>query len=70
MKTYRAVIVPKPDAPNDEYTSALLRMELTFTIGAKAPIIDPQIIIQRNLADLHITNFMRVESLEEVKNGS
>lgn len=67
VRTYRAVIWPKPDIPVHEYDIALLRMELTFAVGRLAPVTDPTMIVERTLKDLHLQMAMELISIEEVE---
>jgi hypothetical protein len=66
LKTYRVILDNKPAFIADEYQTSLIHMELVFKIGGHAQILDPRRIVTQTLADLHLTNFMDVTSLEEV----
>lgn len=67
MKTYRAIIEPKPGIIADEYQVGMLRVDMTFSIGGHAPVTDPDTINRQFLISLRLHEFMEVTSLEEVK---
>lgn len=67
VKVYHAIIWPKPDTPIHEYTTALLRMDLHFAVGDRAPVTDPRAVVEGTLRDLHISDVMDIVSLEEVE---
>jgi hypothetical protein len=61
MKTFRAILTPKPGIVPGEDNIGLLTMELTYSIGKNARDQNPHSVIEHLLDDLHLTGLMQVE---------
>lgn len=69
-KTYRAVIEPNKKAisewADNKYAVRMDRMELTFSVGDQAQERDPSNIARATLADLRLSFWMDVTSVEQI----
>jgi hypothetical protein len=61
MRQFKAIMTPKPGAFQPDDDVAMVKMELTFTIGDKAEIQNPHTIIDATLSDMRISGTMRIE---------